>query len=117
MKPAPIKHNIQYIVVGKNKLWKQEIGLGSETNRKGYNLPHARLIEILRYKAMNAGIVLLETEESYTSKTSFVTNEVLEQYNPEADGKINSQRQGRRSGNVFKIGQKKYHADIDKRLI
>ena len=108
-----IKRNIQYIVVGKNKLWKQEIGLGSETNRKGYNLPHARLIEILRYKAMNAGIVLLETEESYTSKTSFVTNEVLEQYNPEADGKTNSQRQGTRSGNVFKIGQKKYHADIN----
>ncbi len=107
------KNNMEFIVVGKNKLWKQELNLGSKTNRKGYNLPHARLIEVLRYKALLKGIVVLEIEESYTSKTSFITNEELPQYAPDTDGKINSQLKGKRSGHVFKIGNKKYHADIN----
>ncbi len=106
-------NNMEFIVVGKNKLWKQELNLGSKTNRKGYNLPHARLIEVLRYKALLKGIVVLEIEESYTSKTSFITNEELPQYAPDTDGKINSQLKGTRNGHVFKIGNKKYHADIN----
>ena len=104
----------KYIVVGKNKFWKQELNLGKETNRKGHNLPHARLIELLRYKARLKGIVLLETEESYTSKTSFITNEELRQYAPTTDGKTNhSQLEGKRSQLIFKIGNKRYHADIN----
>ena len=108
------RNNIEYIVVGKNRFWKQELDLGKTQNRKGYNIPHARLIELLKYKAMNAGIVVLETEESYTSLTSFVTNEALKQYAPGADGKtIHSQLLGKRTSNKFKIGKKTYHADIN----
>lgn len=66
------QNNIQFIVVGKNKFWKQELDMGKTKNRTGYNLPHARFIEILRYKAILNGIVVLEIEESYTnSKFSF----------------------------------------------
>lgn len=108
------RNNIEYIVVGKNRFWKQELDLGKTQNRKGYNIPHARLIELLKYKAIPAGIVVLETEESYTSKTSFVTNETLKQYAPGADGKTtNSQLLGKRTSNKFKIGKKTYHADIN----
>ncbi len=104
----------KYIVVGRNKFWKQELNLGKETNRKGHNLPHARLIELLRYKSRLKGIILLETEESYTSKTSFITNEELKQYAPATDGKTNhSQLMGKRIKLLFKIGNKSCHADIN----
>lgn len=45
---------MEFIIVGKNKLWKQELNLGSTINRKGYNFT-AWLIEVLRYKALLKG--------------------------------------------------------------
>lgn len=41
-------------------------------NRAMYNFPHARFIEILKYKAMLNDILVIETEESYTSKTRLI---------------------------------------------
>ena len=73
--------NIKVIVVGKNKGWKQEINNGKSNNRDFYNFPHARFIEILKYKALLKNIVVIEVEESYTSKTSFIDNEELRTFN------------------------------------
>ena len=72
-----VNKNIKLIIVGKNKGWKQEINHGTNNNRNMYNFPHAKFIEILKYKALLQDIVVIETEESYTSKTSFIDNEVL----------------------------------------
>ena len=71
---------IKVIVVGKNKGWKQEINNGAKNNRAMYNFPHAKFIEILKYKALLKDIVVIEVEESYTSKTSFIDNEELRIY-------------------------------------
>ena len=46
-----------------------------------YNFPHAKFIEILKYKALLKDIVVIEVEESYTSKTSFIDNEELRVFN------------------------------------
>ena len=75
-----IKKNIKVIVVGKNKGWKNEINNGAKNNRDFYNFPHARFIEILKYKGLLKDIVVIEVEESYTSKTSFIDNEELRVY-------------------------------------
>ena len=40
-----------------------------------YNLPHGLFIEKIKYKAENKGIKVIETEESYTSSTSFLDGE------------------------------------------
>lgn len=72
-----ISKEIDVIVVGKNKGWKQEINNGAKNNRAMYNFPHAKFIEILKYKALLKDIVVIEVEESYTSKTSFIENEEL----------------------------------------
>jgi putative transposase len=45
-----------------------------------YNFPHAKFIETLKYKALLKDIVVIEVEESYTSKTSFIDNEELRVY-------------------------------------
>ena len=76
-----VNKNIKLIIVGKNKGWKQEINHGTNNNRNMYNFPHAKFIEILKYKALLQDIVVIETEESYTSKTSFIDNEVLKVFN------------------------------------
>ena len=60
------------LVIGKNKAWKQAIGLGKRSNQNFVQIPHARFIEMLTYKAVLSGIVVLVNEETYTSKCSFL---------------------------------------------
>lgn len=63
------------LVIGKNSGWKQEVNLGSKTNQNFVFIPHARLIEMLEYKAELYGIEVEVVEESYTSKCSFLDGE------------------------------------------
>lgn len=68
-------NQIGTLVIGKNDGWKQEINLGRRNNQNFVSIPHARFIEMLTYKAQLAGIQVIVTEESYTSKCSFLDNE------------------------------------------
>jgi putative transposase len=49
--------------------------MGARTNQQFVAIPHAHLVEMLRYKAELAGIHVSSTEESYTSKCSFLDGE------------------------------------------
>lgn len=90
-----IQKNIKVIVVGKNKGWKQEINNGAKNNRYFYNFPHARFIEILKYKGLLKDIVVIEVEESYTSKTSFIDNEELRVYQDKRSKELNNDSEER----------------------
>ena len=65
-----LDNNIGNLVLGKNECWKQEISLGKRTNQNFVSIPYNKLIRYLSYKCFNAGINLIITEESYTSKSS-----------------------------------------------
>jgi len=60
------------LVIGKNAQWKTEIDLGKQTNQNFVSIPHARLIEMLEYKARLVGIEVIVQEESYSSRASFL---------------------------------------------
>ena len=60
------------LVIGKNDGWKQQVRLGRRTNQNFVFIPHARFIELLTYKAQLVGIQVIVSEESYTSKCSFL---------------------------------------------
>ena len=60
------------LVIGKNAQWKTEIDLGKQTNQNFVSIPHARLIEMLEYKARLVGIKIIVQEESYTSRANFL---------------------------------------------
>jgi len=60
------------LVIGKNDSWKQQVQMGRRTNQQFVFIPHARFIEMLRYKAELVGIQVMVSEESYTSKCSFL---------------------------------------------
>ena len=78
-----LKADIHTIVIGKNKEWKQNSKLSKKVNQNFVQIPFARLIETIQYKAKEQGIAVILTEESYTSGTSFIDNEepVKENYN------------------------------------
>ena len=60
------------LVIGKNAQWKTDIDLGKQTNQNFVSIPHARLIEMLEYKARLVGITVILQEESYTSRANFL---------------------------------------------
>ena len=65
------QRGVSTLVVGKNT--------GQKINNKLKNfvqVPLFRLIEMIKYKAELAGITFLQVEESYTSGTSFLDNEL-----------------------------------------
>jgi putative transposase len=73
-------NQIGTLVIGKNAQWKTEINLGKRTNQNFVSIPHARLIEMLEYKARLVGIKVIVQEESYTSKSSFLNLDPIPVY-------------------------------------
>lgn len=69
-------NQITKIVIGNNKCWKQSVSLGKRTNQAFVNIPHQKLIDKICYKAQKCSIQVVITEESYTSGTSFLDNEL-----------------------------------------
>jgi IS605 OrfB family transposase len=72
-----VKEGIGMLVIGKNDGWKQEIEMGKRNNQNFVQIPHARFIQMLTYKAELVGITVKITEESYTSKASFLDRDPL----------------------------------------
>lgn len=69
------ENNIDTLVIGINHEWKQESNMNSSVNQRFVQIPYDMLINQLKYKCQDKGIKLVETEESYTSGTSFLDNE------------------------------------------
>lgn len=78
-----LESNVSIIVIGNNKGWKQESKMSKKVNQSFVGIPHQEFINKIIYKAENVGIKIILTEESYTSGTSFLDNEmpVKEYYN------------------------------------
>lgn len=71
-----VKNNINKIVIGLNKGWKDEINLKKKVNQNFVGIPYDMLINQIKYKALLEGIEVIVTEEKYTSGTSFIDNEM-----------------------------------------
>lgn len=72
---------IGILVIGKNENWKQNLNIGKRNNQSFTQIPHARLIDQIAYKCQLAGILVVVTEESYTSKTSALDLETPRKHN------------------------------------
>ena len=71
------ENDIDTIVIGNNKFQKQNKRKKQLKGLKNFvQVPIKRIIEQLKYKLEYENIRLIETEESYTSKTSFLDNEI-----------------------------------------
>lgn len=75
-----LNRDVKTLVIGKNKEWKSKVNLGSKNNQKFYQIPFNLLITMLKYKCKEIGIEIIEQEESYTSKASFIDNDDMPVY-------------------------------------
>jgi putative transposase len=75
-----VAEGIGTLVIGKNLLWKQKVNHGKRNNQTFVQIPHARFIEMLTYKAELVGIQVIWQEESYTSKASFLDQDHIPTY-------------------------------------
>ena len=70
-----VENDVDTLVVGINRGWKRELSMSKYSSQKFVFIPYDMLIQQLQYKCQNVGINYIETEESYTSGTSFLDNE------------------------------------------
>ncbi len=94
-----VKEGIGTLVIGKNDIWKQEVNMGKRNNQNFVQIPYARFIAMLTYKAALVGITVKVTEESYTSKASLLDLDPLPVHDPN-----NSDEKRKFSGKRIKRG-------------
>lgn len=75
-----VENNINTLVIGYNKGWKQETNMGSVNNQKFVMIPFFKFVSMLQYKCNIEGLTVILHEESYTSKCSFIDNESIEKH-------------------------------------
>ncbi len=63
------------IAFARNYGWKQKVKMGKRINQNFVQIPHKKLIDMTRYKAMEYGIDVIDDTEEYTSKCSFPNSE------------------------------------------
>ena len=80
-------NDIGQLIIGNNSGWKQDINIGKKNNQQFTKIPHAKLINLLTYKTNLAGIDVVITEESYTSKASALDGDKLPVYKEKSDNK------------------------------
>jgi IS605 OrfB family transposase len=81
-----LEQDIGTIVFGWNKGQRQDINLGAKTNQKFVQIPTAKLKERIKQICEQYGIRFIETEESYTSKASFVDKDELPKFGEKPEG-------------------------------
>lgn len=70
-----VANNIDTLICGLNKGWKQEVNTGKLNNQRFSYIPYDMLIKQLAYKCEDTGIRFVTVEEAYTSGTSVLDGE------------------------------------------
>jgi putative transposase len=81
-----IENKIGTVVFGWNKGQKNSSSMGSKTNQTFVQIPTGRLKNRINQLCEQYGLMFVETEESYTSKTSFVDKEFLPKFGEKPEG-------------------------------
>lgn len=76
-----VSNNIDTVIIGENKSWKQDINMGRKNNREFVSIPFYIMKSMIKYKCEMRGIEVIFHEESYTSKASFIDKDKVPTYN------------------------------------
>lgn len=72
--------NVDTIIVGYNKGWKQQSKMSKNHNQQFVSIPFNQLLSAIENKCLKEGILFILQEESYTSKASFLDRDLLPEY-------------------------------------
>jgi putative transposase len=101
-----VEEGIGTLVIGYNQEWKQQVNIGKRNTQNFVTIPFARFIHMLTYKAELVGIRIIMTEESYTSKCSFLDWEDLGKQEQYAGKRV-------KRGLFQAANGKRYNADVN----
>ena len=78
----PIYAKVHHEEIGhmETLLWKQRSNMNKINNQNFVSMPITFLRTMITYKALNAGIRIIEQEESYTSKADLIANDRIPTY-------------------------------------
>ena len=82
-----LENNIGTLVCGYNETFQRNSNIGKANNQTFVNIPFGKLREKLEYLCKLYGLIFVEQEESYTSKSSFFDMDILPKF--EADNSQN----------------------------
>ena len=91
-----LKNRIGTVIFGWNKGQKESANMGSKTNQKFVQIPTGRLKERISQLCEQYGLKFIETEESYSSKASFVDNDLLPTFGEKPEGWLSSGKRVKR---------------------
>lgn len=75
-----LANHVGTLYLGVNKGWKQDINIGHRNNQMFVQMPIYKLRFMITYVCKRAGINVIEYEESYTSKASFLDSDFIPTY-------------------------------------
>ena len=106
-----IKNKIGVIVFGWNKGQKNSTNMSKKTNQKFVQIPTARLKARIAQLCEQYNIKFVETEESYTSKASFVDRDFLPTIGEKPEGWKETGRRVKRG--LYRTGAKNWYINAD----
>ncbi|MBW4480627.1 MAG: transposase [Tolypothrix brevis GSE-NOS-MK-07-07A] len=101
-----IENKIGTLIFGWNTGQKSGANMGNKTNQKFVQIPTAKLKDRIEQLCKINGIVFVETEESYTSKASFLDGDSLPVYGEKPEGWKSSGKRVKRG--LFRSGMNVY---------
>ena len=89
-----LENNIGTVIVGYNPDFKRNVNIGRVSNQTFVNISFGDFRQLLSGLCEQYGICYIEQEESYTSKSSFLDNDILPEYKAEQPyiGKFSGKR-------------------------
>ena len=75
-----LENNIGILICGYNETFQRNSNIGKANNQTFVNIPFGKLREKLEYLCMLYGLIFVEQEESYTSKSSFFDMDILPKF-------------------------------------
>ena len=75
-----VERGLEEVVIGYNEKWKQRLHFCKKTTQMFVTIPFQRIINILKYKSAERGILVETIPEEFTSKCSFLDNEFPQHY-------------------------------------
>ena len=78
-----IEHQIGTLIVGYNKDFKRSVNIGKVNNQNFVQIPLGDFRQQLEFLCWTYSIEYIEQEEGYTSKSSYIDNDILPEYKAE----------------------------------
>lgn len=105
--------HVRTLVIGWNTGFKKNSTMGTVNNQKFVQIPFRNLINKLKYKCEAVGIEVIEQEESYTSKSSFLDNDIIPIYEAGVEHRIRFSGRRISRGRYITGNGLSIHADVN----